>query len=126
MGEGGATMNELEIKKEGKPAILPVCSICGDEATVTLSVEMPGVRKDDIEVRIDGDQLVITGKPQEEGAEGAWLLRERRQGAYERRFTIDTTIDRDRIDAVFERGIMTLSLRVKEEVKPRRVEISSR
>jgi HSP20 family protein len=84
------------------------------------------VRKDDIEVRIDGDQLVITGKPQEESAEGAWLLRERRQGGYERRFTIDTTIDRDRIDAVFERGIMTLTLRVKEEVKPRRVEISSR
>lgn len=119
-------MNDIAVKNETRPAIIPVCSICGDENTVVLRVEMPGAHKNDIEVRIDGDQLVITGKLPDEANQGTWLLHERRHGNYERRFTIDNTIDRDRIDAVYELGIMTLTLHVKEEVKPRRIEITAK
>lgn len=118
-------MNDIAIKNDNRQAIVPVCSICGDETSVILRVEMPGVHKDDIAVRIDGDQLVISGKFADEPISGNWLLRERRKGDYERRFTIDNTIDRDRIDAVYELGIMTLTLHVKEEVKPRRIEVKS-
>jgi len=118
-------MKDVALKNENRPAILPVCGICGDENTVVLKVEMPGVPKDDIEVRIDGDQLVIKGKLPDDTSSGTWLLRERRQGDYQRSFTIDNTIDRERIDAVYELGIMTLTLHVKEEVKPRRIEIQA-
>ena len=119
-------MKDAMVKNESRPAILPVCGIRGDDTTVVLSVEMPGVHKDDIEVRIDGDQLLISGRQSATATNGAWLLRERRQGDFERRFTIDNTIDRERIDAVYELGIMTLTLHVKEEVKPRRIEIQSK
>lgn len=119
-------MNNLAVKRDNQMAILPVCSICGDDTSVVLRVEMPGVPKDNIEIRIDGDQLLITGKLPDEMVDGTWLLRERRQGDFERRFTIDNTIDRDSIDAVYELGIMTLTLHVKDEVKPRRIEISAK
>jgi len=119
-------MNDIAVKNAEHPVILPVCSICGDESAVVLKIEMPGVHKDDIEVRIDHDQLVISGKLPDESSSGTWLLHERRQGNYERRFTIDSTIDRDRIEAVYELGIMTLTLHVKEEVKPRRIEIAAK
>jgi len=119
-------MNDVAVKKEEVVTIMPVCSICGDESSVVLRVEMPGVNKDDIEVRIENDQLVISGKLPDETYKGSWILRERRRGNYERRFTIDNTIDQDRIDAVYESGIMTLTLHIKDEVKPRRIEISAK
>lgn len=119
-------MNDVTIQKENRRTILPVCGIWGDDSIVILKVEMPGVHKDAIEVRIDGDQLTIKGKVPDEPRSGSWLLRERRQGNYERRFTIDNTIDRDHIDAVYEQGVMTLTLHIKDEVKPRRIEISAK
>lgn len=116
-------MNDITVKEDRKRTLLPVCRIAGDENTVTLQVEMPGVHKNDIEVRIDGDQLIITGKQSEAATTGAWLLRERRRGDFYRSFTIDQTINRDKIDAVYELGIMTVTLQVREEVKPRKIEI---
>jgi len=123
---GGGIMNEMDVRNEDRRSLLPACSIHGDETSVVLRVEMPGTRKDDIEVRIDGDQLVITGKAQVRPEKGTWLVRERHTGDYERRFTIDGTIDRERIDAVHELGVMTLTLHVREEVKPRRIEIKGK
>lgn len=105
--------------------LAPVCSIGGDDQTVTLRVEMPGVHRDDIEVRIDGDELWIRGRQAEESAGGTWLLRERPQGDYERRFTLDNSIDRNKIDAVYDQGVMALTLHLKDEVKPRRIEIAA-
>ena len=105
--------------------ILPVCTISGDETSVVLRVEMPGAHRDDIEVRIDGDQLLISGNQPEESGSGSWLLRERRHGNYLRSFTLDNTIDRDNIEAKHELGVMTLTLRVKEAAKPRRIQIAA-
>lgn len=119
-------MSDVAIKKPERRSILPACGIYGDESSMVLRVEMPGVHKDDIDIRIDGDQLSITGRVSEEASNGTWLLRERRRGDFERSFTIDNTIDRDHIDAVYERGIMTLTLRVKDEVKPRKIEITGK
>lgn len=119
-------MKDNEVRNETRRPIQPVCSISGDDATVVLRVELPGVPKDAIEVRVDDDQLTIRGSVPQETAEGTWLLKERRTGDYERSFTLDSTIDRDKIEAVHELGIMTLTLHVKDAVKPRRIEISSK
>jgi len=119
-------MNDIKEKDDGRRTIQPVCSICGDENIVSLKLEMPGVRKDDIEVGIDDDRLIVRGKVAENPAAGTWLLRERPQGNYVRSFTIDDTIDRERIDAEYEQGIMTITLHLKEEIKPRRIEITGK
>ena len=76
-----------------KRTITPVSSIYGDSSNVVLRLEMPGVQKDDIDIRIDGDQLTISGRVPEETATGTWILRERRLGDYERSFTIDSTVE---------------------------------
>ena len=91
-----------------------------------LQLEMPGVHKDDIDIRIEGDQLIVTGKHPEEVDQVDWLLRERRLGDYYRKFTIDQTINREKVDAVYELGVMNITLQVKEEAKPRRIEITNK
>jgi HSP20 family protein len=91
---------------------------------VTVTLELPGVAKDGVEVKIDGNELSIVGRRQAPAAEGTYLLRERRRGDFRKVFTIDDTISRDKVDAALADGVLTLTLHLKEAAKPRRIEIA--
>jgi len=117
-------MNELEKTTETKaPVVQPECSIVEEDGKVRLRVEMPGVTRDGIEVSVEKNELCIVGKDSRKEAEGKYLIRERRRGEYRKRFIIDETIDREKIEAVMVDGVLTLTLAVKEAAKPRKVEI---
>jgi HSP20 family protein len=85
-------------------------------------LEMPGVRKEDIDVRIENNELSIVGR-RPAAAEGKHILRERPVGEYRQVYTLDDTVDHARIDAVMEKGILTITLDLKEHVKPRTIQI---
>jgi HSP20 family protein len=118
-------MNEVMEKKQEQKirTVQPACSICEDNGQILVRVEMPGVDKDGIEVSVEKNELVIKGKPAEVSTEGTYLIRERRTGEYHKRFIIDETIDRDKIQAVMNDGVLMLTLNVKEAAKPRKIEI---
>ena len=118
-------MNSVSKTNNQVRTIVPACSITEGDDSVQLRIELPGVPKENIEVQVESDELIIIGKPNEAGESGTYLLRERRPGEYRKVFTIDQTIDRDRIGAVYNNGIMQLTLHLKEAVKPRRIEISA-
>jgi len=87
-------------------------------------MEMPGVGQENLDVRIDGNELRVVGRRQQpQGAK--YLLRERRPGDYLQAWTLDETIDQNRVDAVLRHGILTLTLDLKDQVKPRPVKIRS-
>jgi len=117
-------MNEIEKKAETKaPVVQPECSIVEEDGKVRLRVEMPGVTRDGIEVSVEKNELYIVGKDSRKEAAGTYIVRERRRGEFRKRFIIDETIDRDRIEASMADGVLTLTLAVKEAAKPRKVEI---
>ena len=117
-------MNDLEKKTETQtPAVQPACNICEENGEVRLSVEMPGVDKEGIEVSVEKNELIIQGRRSDTEPQGTFLIRERRQGNYRKRFIIDETIDRDRIQAVVVDGVLTLTLATKESAKPKKIEI---
>jgi len=109
---------------EAGRTIVPTCSISEDSGFVTVKVEMPGVAKDGLEVKVEGNELSISGERQSGWQDGRYLLRERRAGAYRKVFTLDDTIDHDKVEAAIEGGVLTLKLQVKEAAKPRRIEIA--
>jgi len=118
-------MNELEKRGENRPAaIQPSCAICEEDGKVKLRLEMPGVSKEDIEVSVEKNELTISAKGSAQPAEGNYLIRERRVGEYRKRFIIDETIDREKIEANMVNGVLTLALSIKEAAKPRKVEIA--
>ncbi|MCA1949539.1 MAG: Hsp20/alpha crystallin family protein [Treponema sp.] len=118
-------MNEIVEKKQEQKirTVQPACSICEDNGQVQVRLEMPGVDKDGIEVSVEKNELVIKGRPTINVTEGTYLIRERQTGEYHKRFIIDETIDRDKIQAVMNDGILQITLSVKEAAKPRRIEI---
>ena len=121
---------DIEIRKQREKEqvqfIRPFCFICEEEAgVITLKLEMPGVNKDQLDIDVDGNELHVTGKRAVSGSEGTYLIRERRLGTYHQAYTLDDTIDRSRIEASLEGGVLTLNLHRKESEKPRKISIKT-
>ncbi len=113
--------------KDGREQVLkPRCSVIEEaEGDILVKVEMPGVTKDNLEIDVDSNELHITGKRPTSTASGNPLVSERPRGSFYQAFTLDDTIDQQKIDAVLEAGLLTLRLHRKESEKPRRIQVKS-
>lgn len=118
-------MNELQTTEERRRTLVPASHVIEDEGNVIVRVEMPGVTKSDLEIRAEGQELTVRGRRQEAAENGTWLLRERPRGDFHKTYSVDGSIDLDRIEAELANGILTLTLPMKEAAKPRRIEIRS-
>jgi HSP20 family protein len=92
-----------------------------------METELPGFKKEDISMDVDGDVLTIIAKHSEKSEkkeDGKYLRKERTFSSYQRSFDI-STIDTDKIDAKYENGILCVEMPKKEPVKPetKRLEI---
>ena len=88
-----------------------------------LRAEMPGVRKDGLEITVEGSTLTIIGRRTDPRPEGTLLHRESRDADYRRVFELDPTIDTAKIRARCEQGVVTVELPKAERVKPRKIKI---
>jgi len=114
--------NAPQTAEKERVAIRPASNICEEDGAVVLRLEMPGVNKDGIDVNIEGDTLTVTGT-RDERESGSFVIRERRHGDFRASYTLDERVDRDKVEAGMERGVLTLTLNLKEEVKPRKIAI---
>ena len=120
-----ADKDMMEKYQETRRQIRPLYRIIENKGEVTLTVDMPGVRKEDLSISIENSELRVAGKRTEEDREGRYLVMERRQGDFANSFTLDETIDQNNVEATLENGLLTVKLHLKEEVKPRRIQIKS-
>ncbi len=102
------------------------CDIYEDSGKVVLSLEMPGVTKDSLDIKVDGDHLVVHGKRSNGAKGGDYLIREIRAGDYYNDYSLDDTIDRNKIEASVKNGMVTLTLGIKESEKPRKIQVTAR
>lgn len=104
-------------------AVRPAGNICEEDGRVVLRLEMPGVTKDSISINVDNDVLSIRGTRPESDEGVKYLVRERRAGDFVQRYTLDESVDREKIEAKMDNGILTVALHLKDEVKPRKIEV---
>jgi len=95
------------------------------DGSIVVSLEMPGVSKEDLGIEVENGELRVTGRRKEKRVEGEVLLRERREGSFSRTFTLDDTVDPDAIGASLAAGVLTVTLHRKEAVKPRRIAVKA-
>ncbi len=113
---------ELESKKK----IQAVCDIYHNEESVVMTLEMPGVTKDSLDIKVDKNKLIIYGKRTNHPVNGDYLIREILDSDFYQEFTIDDTIDVENINAKIDNGIVTVTLGIKETAKARTIEIQTR
>jgi HSP20 family protein len=89
---------------------------------------MPGVRKEDISIKVEGTQLSISGERQretKEGEEESTLHNERVYGKFERIFKLPDSINAEKIEAHFENGVLNIALPKAETAKGRSIPIQT-
>jgi HSP20 family protein len=88
-------------------------------------VELPGMRKDDIEISLHDGMLTISGERKDETPEGEKAGRaERFIGKFRRSISLPTRVDANKVSATYKDGILTVTLPKAEEVKPKQIQVN--
>ena len=110
----------------GKPAEyvsnLPL-DVWVDENAITIQAYLPGVKPEDVEVTVENEELTIHGRFPQASADAKFVKRELFHGTFERRLTINVPVNVDGISAVYDNGVLTLSVPKAEEVKPKQIKV---
>lgn len=89
-----------------------------------LAVDLPGIDPGSIDVSCEDRTLTIRAERTPRSAEGQWLLRERATGTVARQLTLGRGLALDQISASYADGVLTLTIPVAEDAKPRRIEVT--
>lgn len=94
--------------------------------TLVLKAELPDVSREDIDLRVENNTLTITGqkKMAKDVKDEQYHRIERVYGSFTRTFTLPPTVDAGRIGADFRNGVLTVTLPVREEAKPRQIQVA--
>ncbi|RJP27385.1 MAG: Hsp20/alpha crystallin family protein [Candidatus Omnitrophota bacterium] len=114
-------------KQPESRVIQPLVNIHETDKEVVLEAEMTGLTKEDIGLELKGNELTIKGKTRENDEaipKGYTVIhRERCPLEYIRTFVIGDDIDKSKIDAQYENGILRVKLVKSDEAQPKRIEI---
>lgn len=91
---------------------LPPTDVKETQDAYVLSAELPGLTRDDVDIQMRGDLLLVTGQKAEEKDDVgcAYRISERRFGRFDRSFPIPADVERSRIEAGFRDGVLTVTL----------------
>lgn len=121
--------NEVQTIKENgsydERVIVPVADIYETENEYVIKTDMPAVKKSHVDVSLHKNKLEINGKVEDEYLNEENLkFQEFKLFNYRRVFSVGNDIDEGKINASMENGVLTITLPKKEEVKPKKIEIT--
>lgn len=120
--------SELAKTQDGtqQPCVVPPVDVFEDASGITLLADLPGVSREGLNIRVDGDSLAIEGTAAAVGPQNLELIYgEAQVPAYRRRFTLSRELDTSRIEAQLKDGVLRLAIPKAEEAKPRRIEVKA-
>lgn len=102
----------------------PAVDVEETEDAWIFEVELPGAKRDDVQVEVSDTELLISGKIDERERAGVVRRRARRSGSFEYRTTLPAGFDADQVGASFDNGLLTVRVPRPERAKPRRIKIN--
>lgn len=107
-------------------SVQPAIDVFETDASITLLADMPGVPRDQLEIHVEGDSLLIEGQaqtPTPADLEPLWA--EVRTPRYRRSFTLSRELDPSRIEANLKDGVLTLRIPKQAQAQPRRIQVAA-
>ena len=113
-----------EMQEKSLPRVNPAADIVQKDDSYYIVLDMPGVRREDLDVSVDKDVLTVAGETSYPDIESQkqWE-NEFGNVAFMRKFTLSDSVDRDGITAGMKNGVVTLHLPKADRVKPKKIEI---
>ena len=120
-----------EARKDGRQdqrqeqrAMLPRVDVLEDETGITLLADLPGVPKDQLDIKVEGDTLLIEGDVSQQMPEKLEAVyAEVRVPRYRRAFTLSRELDTSRVEANLKDGVLSLRVPKVAEAQPRRIQV---
>jgi len=120
------TDKQIATRTQSTPAMIPNVDVVEDDAGITISADLPGVPKDKLLLRIEGESLQIEGELVSDAPEGMEAIyAEVRLPRYRRAFTLSRELDTEKINASMKDGVLNLRIPKAEHAQPRRIEVKA-
>jgi HSP20 family protein len=111
-----------------EPGLIPTVDMYEEDKELVVKAELPGIKKKDLDIRLDGDVLTIKAhkEEEEEVKEGTYHARERRFGQYVRYITLPTHVDAEKITATLKKGLLNIRLPKAESPEVKKIEVKTK
>lgn len=112
--------------KTTRAAFAPAVDVEENETHYIVSLDVPGVNKEDIKIELNDRLLTISGEKKNYRQEKnkTFHLTERSTGRFERRFTLPENVDSEKVEAMHADGVLKVSIAKSETAKPKLIQIS--
>lgn len=105
----------------------PAVDVAEDDEKIVVKAELPGMKKEDIDIELVGDTLTIRGERKFETEEKKenYVRIERAYGRFQRSFTLGVPVKQSAIKAGYKEGVLEVTIPKAEEVKPKKVKVTA-
>ncbi len=106
---------------------IPAVDLYQTDDSVVVKATLPGLKAEDVDISVVGDRITLRGEFKQEGEQNGatYHLREQSYGTFERSLRLPTDVKTDKAKAEFKDGILTVTLPIAEEVKPKSITIKA-
>lgn len=106
---------------------VPAVDIYEDEHNLVLKLEVPGMNEEDLNVSLENNTLSVSGerKFEKEEKEENFHRIERRYGSFTRTFRLPNTVDAEKVEAAYDKGILKVTLGKRAEAKPKQIKVGA-
>jgi HSP20 family protein len=117
---------ENGVAEKTRPALTPAVDIIENDVGITLLADLPGVSKERLGVKVDGDTLLIEGSAEVRVPDNLqFVYGEIRNPHFRRSFTLSRELDASKIEANLRDGVLRLHIPKAEAARPRRIEVNA-
>ena len=106
---------------------MPALDVFETEDKFVVKVELPGLNPDEVDVSVEDSTLTIRGERKfyENVPDDSFHRVERRYGAFQRSLSLPPTADAERIEASFDRGVLSVEVPKAEQAKPKKIQVKA-
>jgi len=122
--EGGARRPFLGFETR----LFPLLNVRDTGDSFVVSAEIPGMKADDLEIKVEGETLTLKGERRPEdavGAEASYHRRERATGTFQRSITLPGKVDPEKVTATYKNGVLMVTLIREKAAIPRQIIIKA-
>jgi HSP20 family protein len=104
----------------------PPANAWEDDANLYVEAELPGLKLEDLDISVLGNELTIHGRPRQAKETGAtYHLRERGTDEFTRMLTLPAEVNADKVSAILKNGVLTITMPKAEAARPRKIAIKT-
>jgi HSP20 family protein len=104
---------------------LPAADVTETDEAYVVEIELPGVKSEDVDVELNGNELLVTGELKERERKGLLRRHTRRVGEFEYRVTLPGDLREDGVEATLTNGVLTVRVPKAEHAKSTKIDITS-